>query len=73
MELGFRTEPEGGALGVFGELVALCEGEVIKALVAEVFDQPVMQRHQEIIGARGAIMLLRIEPPRRNVGVPSQR
>ena len=31
-----------------------------------------MQRHQEIVGARGAIVLLRIEPARRDVGVPGK-
>ena len=45
---------------------------MIVALVAEVLDQAVVQRHQEIVRARRAVVLLRIEPARRDVGVPGK-
>ena len=40
--------------------------------IAEVFDQRVVQRKNEIVGARRAVVLLRVEPARGDVGVPGQ-
>src|SRR5437763_8635791 len=39
---------------------------------AQVLDQSIMEREKEIVRAGGAVMLLRIEPARRDVGVPRQ-
>ena len=44
------AQPEGRALGVFGELEMLGERQMIVFLVAEVLDQPVVDREQEIVG-----------------------
>ena len=72
MELDARPQPERRALGVLGELEAFGERRMVVELVAEVLDQAVVQRHQEIVGTGGAVVLLRIEPARRDVGVPGQ-
>src|SRR5215831_2924516 len=40
--------------------------------LAEVFDQSVMQRHDEIVRAGGTVVLLRVEPARGDIGVPRQ-
>ena len=73
MELRARAQPERGALRVLGELEAFGERRMIVELVAEILDQAVVHRHQEVVGAGGAVVLLRIEPARRDVGVPGQR
>src|SRR5436190_15647466 len=39
---------------------------------AQVLDQSIMERKKEIVRAGGAVMLLRVEPARRDVGVPRQ-
>ena len=40
--------------------------------VAVVLHQPVVQRHQEVVGTGGAVVLLRIEPACGDVGVPCE-
>jgi hypothetical protein len=40
--------------------------------LAEVFDQRIVQRHYEIVGARRTVVLLGVEPARCDVGVPGQ-
>jgi hypothetical protein len=72
MELGSRPQPERGALGILGKLEMLGECGMFVALVAEILDQAVMQRHQEIVRARSAVVLLGIQPARRDVGVPGK-
>ena len=73
VEFGARAQPERRALRVLGEVETFGERRMIVQLVAEVLDQPVMQRHQEIVGRRRAVVMLRIEPARCDVGVPGQR
>jgi hypothetical protein len=73
MELGARTQPERGTLGVLGELEPFGESRMVVERVAVVLDQAIVQRHQEVVGGGGAVVLLRIEPARRDVGVPGER
>jgi len=42
-------------------------------LVAKVFDQRILQHVEEIVSRGAAVVLQRVEPPRRDVGVPRQR
>ena len=72
VEFDPRPQSKGRALGVFGKLEPVGECRMVVADLAEVFDQGVMQRHQEIIAARRAVMLLRIEPARGDIAVPRQ-
>src|SRR4029077_14950911 len=72
VELDVRPQPEGSALSVLGKLKALGERRVVVTNFAEVFDQRVMQCHQEIVPARRAVVLLRVKPARGDVGMPSQ-
>ena len=72
VELRTRAQKECRALGVLGELVAIGECWVVVEVVAEILDQAVMQRHQEIVRAGSAVVLLRIQPACRNIGVPGQ-
>ena len=73
VELGARPQPEGRALGVLGKLEVFGQRRMVVARLAEVLDQRVVQRHEEIVRARRAVMLLRVEPARGDVGVPGQR
>src|SRR4051794_22155734 len=41
-------------------------------LLTEVLDQSIVQGEQEIIWASSSVMLLRVEPARRDIGVPRQ-
>ena len=66
------TQLEGGALGVFGKLKMLSKRQVIVQLLAKVLDQRILQHVEEIVSRGTAIVLLRVEPARRNVGVPGQ-
>ena len=50
MEFGARAEPERRALRVLGEVETFGECRMVVQLVAEVLDQPVVQRHEEIVG-----------------------
>ena len=60
------------ALRVLGEIEFVGERQMIPFLLAEVLDQPVMQGIEEVVGGRGAVVLLRVEPARRDVGVPGE-
>src|SRR5437879_9515975 len=73
MKLSSGAQFEGGALGVFGEMETFRQSRMVVTRVAEVFDQPVMQREYEIVGAGGTVMLLRVQPTRCDVGVPRKR
>ena len=72
MKLEPRAEPEYGALRVFGELEMLGERQVIELFVIKVLDQRVLHDVEEIVGRGAADMLLRVEPARRDVGVPGE-
>jgi hypothetical protein len=72
VELDPRPQLESRALGVFGEIAALGECRVIVSDLAEVFDQGVLEGHDEIVQARRAIVLLRVELARGDVGVPGE-
>jgi len=72
VEFDARPQPKGRALSVFGRLVAFGERRMVVADLAEVFDQGVMQRHQKIVPACRAVVLLRIKPARSDIGVPGQ-
>jgi len=63
---------EGGALGVFGKLVAPGQRQMVVELLAEILDQRIVQYVQKIIRGRTAVMLLRVEPPGSDVGVPRE-
>jgi hypothetical protein len=66
------TEPERSALGVLGKLETLGKCQVIVELLAIVFDQRILHDIQEVIAGRAAVVLHRVEPARRDVGVPSE-
>jgi hypothetical protein len=70
MEPGSCPQPELCALGILGKLKLFGECRIVVAHVAEVLDQAVVQRVQEIVRACGAVVLLRIKPARCDVGVP---
>ena len=72
MKLDSGPQLESGALGVLGKIKALGQGRVVVPHLTEVFDQRVLQGENEIIGAGGAVMLLRVEPARGDVGVPGE-
>ena len=61
VEFDALAQPERCALRVLGELEAFGERRMVVELVAEVLDQAVVQRHQEVVGARRAVVLLRVE------------
>src|SRR5262249_45637171 len=67
------TQPQCRTPGVLGKLEALGQCSMIIKLIPEVLDQTIVQRHQEIVGAGCTVVLLRIEPARRDVGMPSKR
>jgi hypothetical protein len=73
VELEPGAQPERRALGVLGEFEVLGQRQVVVFFIAQVLDQPVVDREQEIVRAGSAVMLLRIKPSRGNVGVPRQR
>jgi hypothetical protein len=64
------AQPKGGAFCVFSEFEALRQRRMVVVSFTKVLDQRVLQRHQEIVRAGRAVMLLRVEPARRDVGVP---
>jgi hypothetical protein len=66
------TEPERSALGVLGKLETLGKRQVIVELLAIVFDQRILHDIQEVIAGRAAVVLHRVEPARRDVGVPAE-
>jgi hypothetical protein len=72
VKLETRAEPEGCTLGVLGEIEVLGERQVIKLPVVKVLDQCVVHRVEKIVRRGTAVMLQRVEPARRNVGVPAQ-
>ena len=72
MELEPGPQPKGGAFGVLGHRKALGQRRMVVTHLAEVFDQRVVQRHDEIVRTGGTVVLLRVEPARGNIGVPRQ-
>src|ERR1700757_909150 len=72
MKFCASAQPACRALRVLGELEAFCERRMIVELFAGVLDEAVVQRHEEIVGSRCAIVMLRIEPAGCDIGVPSQ-
>jgi hypothetical protein len=72
MELDPGAESEDRTLGVFGKLVALGERRVLVEFLAKVLDQGVVQHVEEIVRRGPAVVLLRVEPAGRDIGVPRQ-
>ena len=72
VKLEAGAEPEQSALGVLGELEMLGERRMIEFPIVEILYQRVMQRIEEIVRGRGPVMLLRVEPAWRDVGVPAE-
>jgi hypothetical protein len=72
MEFEARPKPKRCALGVLGKFEMLGQRQVVVKLLAEVFDQPILHHAKEIIRRRSSVMLQRVEPTRRDVGVPRQ-
>jgi len=67
-----RPQTESGALGVLGKIEPFGQRRVVVTDLAEVFDQRILQCHDEIVWAGGAVVLLRVEPAYRNIGVPGE-
>src|SRR6516165_7435542 len=72
VKFGASAKLEGTALGVLGKIETLGQCRMVVSLLAKVFDQAVVQCHQEIVRGRRAVVLLRIEPAGGDIGVPSQ-
>src|SRR5205823_1369193 len=70
MELDARAELEGGRLVIRGDLVGLGQARS-KGLTWQVLDQGIVQGVGEVVGRNLGRILLRIEPGRRDGGVPS--
>src|SRR5215471_6301437 len=73
VELRPLTQPERRTLRVLGELVAFGQRGMVVELIAEVLDQAIVECCQEVVGTGGSVVLQRIEPAYRDVGVPGQR
>jgi hypothetical protein len=72
VELDALAQVEGRALGVLGELVTLGQRQMIVFLLTGIFDQGIVQSIEEVVGRRRAVVLLRVEPARSDVGVPGE-
>src|SRR5439155_14183982 len=72
VKLETGAELKGRALAVFGEVERLGKREMFVFLVAEILDQRILVREQEIVRGRRPVMLLRVEPARGDVAVPGE-
>jgi hypothetical protein len=67
-----EAQTECRALRVFGELEALGQRQMVVELLAKVLDQGIVHHIEEIVRRRSTVMPLRVEPTRRDVGVPRE-
>ena len=72
VELDPLAQGEGGALGVRGHREVLGQGQMVVELGALVLDEGVVEGREEVVGRGGAVVLLGIQPARREAGVPRQ-
>src|ERR1700741_4852109 len=56
-----RAEPKCRALATLGRIIAFGQSRVVVMHLAKIFDQRVVQRHDEIVGACRAVVLLWVE------------
>ena len=72
VEFEARAQPESRAPSVFGKLIALGECRVVVEFLTKVLDQGVVHGIEKIIRRGPAVVLLRVEPAGRDIGMPRQ-
>ena len=65
-------EPEGGTFGVFGKLVALCQCQMVVEVCPRIFNEGIVEGHEEIVRGSPPIVFLRVQPSAGNTYVPGQ-
>ena len=72
VELDALAQGERGALGVGGDRGVLGQRRVVVERRALILDERVVDRGEEVVRGGGSVVLLRIEPARRESGVPRE-